>query len=303
MGPCKLCGVDSILRLSHILPAFAIRWLRESSGGGHIRVSSSPNVRIQDGLKLYWLCDSCEDLLGKTETAFSNKLFYPYTERIQSEFRYENWLLHFCVSLSWRVLEYHRVNTTLEGYSHEEIKQIDKARTVWKEFLQGKRPHPGVYRQHLIPFEEIRSFTFPVEDVSPWIHRYLLRAIDMDLLRGKTTNVVYSKLGRFIILGFIREDHPSRWQGAQVRAKKGTIEPRNYKLPIQFFRYINERANKITRAMLDISPRQQAKIDESLRENKERFIASDQFLAMQSDAQLFGIAAFDAGFPLGDQDG
>jgi len=240
--------------------------------------------------------------LGQAETAFSSKLFYPYTERQQSEFKYEMWLLHFCVSISWRVLEYHRTNTNLKGYSHEDIERIDKARTVWREFLLGKRPHPGVYRQHLIPFHEIHSMTFPAGEVSPWIHRYLMRAIDMDLLRGKTTNVVYSKLGRFIILGFIREDHPNRWQGSQVQAKKGTVEPRNYKLPIQFFRYINERANKITKSMLDMSPRQQAKIDKGLRENRERFIASDQFLAMQSDARLFGMAAFDASLPVEDQD-
>ncbi len=245
-NPCRLCGSESTLRQSHILPAFAIRWLRESSGGGHIRRGSSPNVRIQDGLKLYWLCNSCEERFGQSETAFSKKIFYPCTNRQQWRFNYEQWLLHFCVSLSWRVLEYYRTETTiLEQYTPEEVERIDRARTAWKEFLLGQRPHPGSYRQHLIPFEEIASFTFPSSEVSPAINRYLMRVVDMDLARGKTTMFAYSKLGRFIIIGFIREEHPNRWQGSQVRAKVGTIEPGNNSLPIQFLRYLNERADTI----------------------------------------------------------
>jgi hypothetical protein len=48
-GRCRLCGVESELQLSHVLPAFEIRWLRESSGSGHIRTAMSPNLRVQDG--------------------------------------------------------------------------------------------------------------------------------------------------------------------------------------------------------------------------------------------------------------
>lgn len=292
-GPCRLCGIQSTLRESHILPAFSIRWLRKSSGGGHIRQSSSPNVRIQDGVKLYWLCDSCENILCNSETEFANKLFHPYTNRQQYEFKYETWLLHFCVSISWRVLEYHRTNVNLQGYSPEDMDWIDRASLVWKEFLLGQRPHPGGYRQHLIPCEEIHSMTFPAGEVSPHINRYLMRAIDMALVRGEATNFVYSKLGRFIILGFIREDHPNRWQGSKVHAKRGILEPRSYSLPIQLFRFINGRANTIIQAISEISPRQREKIERSLRNNKDRFINSDQFLAIDSDARLFGMAAFD----------
>jgi hypothetical protein len=41
-GRCRLCYAESELQLSHILPAFAIRWLRDSSGTGHVRRSDSP---------------------------------------------------------------------------------------------------------------------------------------------------------------------------------------------------------------------------------------------------------------------
>lgn len=103
----------------------------------------------------------------------------------------------------------------------------------------------------------------------------------------------YSKLGRFIIIGFIREEHPNRWQGSQVRAKVGTIEPGNNSLPIQFLRYLNERADTIRQLASKISPSQLDKIDKAFRDNAERFVSSDQFQALENDVRLFGMAAFE----------
>ena len=54
-GTCRLCDTESELQLSHILPAFAIRWLRESSGTGHVRGTAAPNLRVQDGEKRHLL--------------------------------------------------------------------------------------------------------------------------------------------------------------------------------------------------------------------------------------------------------
>ena len=72
--------------------------------------------------------------------------------------------------------------------------------------------HPGPFRQHLLPFDAIESITFR-QDLSPNLNRYLMRTTDMDLCEGKTASFVYSKLGRFVILGFIRQDRPNQWQG------------------------------------------------------------------------------------------
>ena len=103
-GQCRLCDAESDLHLSHIVPAFAYRWLRESSGNGHLRSGSSPNQRVQDGPKRYWLCTICEGMLSRSETSFATKLFFPYTDDEATLFIYGEWLLQFCVSVSWRVL-------------------------------------------------------------------------------------------------------------------------------------------------------------------------------------------------------
>jgi len=291
-GQCRLCNAEADLQLSHILPAFAFRWLRESSGSGHIRLGVSPNQRVQDGPKRHWLCASCEGLLSRSETAFAERLFYPYIRGESSRFVYGEWLLHFCVSVSWRVLRFHKEETALKNYEPEAIARIAKAEEAWKTFLLGQRPHPGSFQQHLLPLDAIDVISGGSRDISPNINRYLMRAIDMDLCRGEKINFVYSKIGRFIILGFIREDRPERWHGAKVHIKTGRIEPRKYVMPRSFFEYLNAKARRLAELLAGISPRQRKKIDQTFRANIDRFVGSDELAAMQNDLRMFGDAAF-----------
>ncbi len=297
-GQCLLCAAESDLQLSHVLPAFVFRWMRESSGNGYIRNSSSLNKRVQDGLKRRWLCASCEAVLSESETRFASDLFYPYTEGKSSRIVYGDWMLRFCVSVSWRVLKLHREEAPLTGYDPEAIERIDKALNVWKDFLLRRRPHPATFQQHLLPLGPIESASEP-GNLATNINRYVMRTTDMDLVRSPKTNFVYSKLGRFIILGFIREDHLNRWQGTKINVKTGVVEPRNYELPNQFLKYINSRARHITEQQSQLSERQRKKIDKAFQSNKERLVNSDQFLAMQSDMKMFGEAAFKDSFSLG----
>ena len=119
---CRLCQTDSDLQLSHILPAFTYRWLRESSGNGHIRNTIEPNKRVQDGLKRYWLCASCEELFSRDETAFANQLFYPYLSESGKAFPYSSWLLRFCTSVSRRlpvILDPDQWTTWLSHHEHQ----------------------------------------------------------------------------------------------------------------------------------------------------------------------------------------
>jgi hypothetical protein len=297
-GQCRLCGVESDLQLSHVLPAFVFRWMRESSGNGHMRLGSSPNQRVQDGVKRHWLCTSCEGLLSCSETAFATKLFYPYTSDGSALIIYGEWLLRFCVSVSWRVLQFYKEETSLKGYEPNAVARIAEAEATWRAFLLGQRPHPGHFEQHLVPFDAIESISNRSENLSPNLNRYLMRAVDMDLCRSETTNVAYSKLGRFVILGFIREDHLSRWQGTKVHVKTGRIEPRQYTMPREFFKYLNSRARHVAALLSRVSRRQSEKIDQAFRANVDKFVGSDEFVAMQNDVRMFGDAAFTRDHPL-----
>lgn len=291
-GSCKLCDVKTDLQLSHVLPAFVFRWMRETSGNGHLRSGETPNRRVQDGFKRYWLCTACEILFSRTETAFANQLFHPYFRGEFSRFVYGDWLMHFCVSVSWRVLNFYRDATGLQQYEVEGIRRIDSAEKSWKAFLLGKAPHPGLFEQHLLPFDAIESISTARDDLSPNLNRYLMRTVDMDLCRGARNIYVYAKLGRLVLLGFVHEDHREQWQGTKVHVRHGIIEPRKYTLPRAFFEYLNDRARKTAELLARISERQSEKIDQSFHSNLTKYIGSDECEAMQNDLRMFGDAAF-----------
>ena len=212
-GNCRLCDADCDLQLSHILPAFVTRWKRETSGTGHIRSNTAPNRRVQDGEKRHWLCSPCESRLSKWETAFATRLFHPYSEGRRSHFRYGPWLLLFSVSVSWRVLRFYREETARAEYSADVLASMDRAEVAWREVLLGRKPHPGEFQQHLLPLGLIQD---GADGFPPNFNRYLMRAIEMHLCWRETTHLIYSKLGPFILIGFMREDHPNQWRGTKV---------------------------------------------------------------------------------------
>jgi len=288
---CRLCNTEATLQHSHILPAFVFRWMRESSGGGYLRNGMTPNRRVQDGLKRYWLCVGCEELFSRAETDFANKIFYPYPSDSSSRIIYGEWLLRFCVSISWRVLQFYKEGISLNNLGADVVSRIAEAEAAWKGFLLAQRQHPGPFRQHLLPFDAIESINFH-HDLSPNLNRYLMRTTDMDLCEGKTSSFVYSKLGRFVILGFIRQDRPNQWQGSRVQLRAGQIEPRTYTINRGLFDYLNARARFIAELQSGISPHQTQKSDEACRANVENYVGSDEFSAMLNDLRMFGVAAF-----------
>jgi hypothetical protein len=172
------------------------------------------------------------------------------------------------------------------------IARFKAAQATWKAFLLGQRPHPGAFQQHLLPLKEIAEISNPSDYLSPNLNRYFMRTIDMDLCNGRNTNYVYSKLGRFVIIGFVREDSPNFWKGTKVHVKDGRIEPRKYTVPDKFFKYMNTKARKILEGQDGISSRQLAKIEKSFRENMDNYRGSDDFIAMENDVRMFGKAAF-----------
>lgn len=286
---CLLCNRPSKLELSHIVPAFVFRWLRESSGNGHLRTNREPNLRVQDGPKEHWLCGSCEDNFGRSETAFANQIFYPYLRGPQARLAYGSWLLHFCTSVSWRTLRYHMSQKAADKFSDSHGSNIARAEETWRKYLLGQLPHPGEFRQHLLPMDQIEDTS---ADLSPNINRYLMRAVQIDLCGSDKTLFTFTKLGRFMVLGFVSEPNPNRWVGARVNANRGTVEPRTYKLPHAFLGYINDKANSMGEVTKELSARQREKIDSAFLSNIDRIAGSDFFTAMSADVEMFGKKAF-----------
>jgi len=288
-GKCLLCHREAELQLSHILPAFVFRWLRESSGGGFLRSGLAPNRRAQDGEKRYWLCLNCEQLFGRWEKTFADRLFYPYLKASGAHFGYAHWLMRFCVSVSWRALHFILDESPVEDWDAEAIGRARSAEKVWREYLIGARQRPGECRQHLLPLDRIGDST---NELVPFINRYIMRAVQADIIRGDQSILTFVKLGRFVILGFVYEPNPKRWRGTEVHPVQGVVRPRHYHLPAGLIEYFKENAQHGQDLLAGLSERQRKKIETSRRANMDAYAGSDAFMALHADVEMFGDDAF-----------
>ncbi|MEW6608536.1 MAG: hypothetical protein AB1414_14010 [bacterium] len=162
--------------------------------------------------------------------------------------------------------------------------------TEWKKFMMGCRLHPGHYEQHILPLDKIEQFDYP--NIPPNINRYILRTIDIDVVISERQSFVFSKLGRFIILGFIEMPQPRQWEGTKVHINRGVIWPRDYLLPAEFGDYLMDKAQRLVDIQASISDKQNEKIRDTYLENIDKIAESESFKAMDQDVLLFGNEAF-----------
>jgi hypothetical protein len=287
---CRLCLQQCKLENSHIVPNFVMRWLKETSGTGFLRSGQTPNRRSQDGYKLYWLCPACEDLFAEWEMEFATKVFHPLTSGKASKFQYQEWLLKFAVSLSWRCLLYMREVSGLTHFSEALRREAERALTKWSEFLLGRQPHPGKYEQHLWPFDMIVDHT--VQDMPPNINRYLLRSVEIDAVCSDRQAFVYVKLPSILLIGFIHITQPKEWEGTKVHVRQGLLGSSQYSFPKNVFEYMMGRARKAKEIQETISDNQKEKIKQSFTKNMDKLTESETFKAMHADVTLFGSESF-----------
>lgn len=283
-GICAFCNAEARLRDSHVLPAFVFRWLRGRSGTGHMRQTDNPNRRVQDGLKLPWLCSDCEARFSRYETAFATKVFHPWHAGTY-KLPYDNWLLKFCVSVSWRVLRYARGRNPDTTYTEDQEALMDDADARWRAFLLDEEPHPGAFEQHLLIFDMIEDTTVP--DLPSNINRFLTGAVTLDIVGSDRSLMTFAKMGRFTIFGIIQKGS-LRWEGTKVHVKHGLLKPGKVVVPAPILGLLRDKAMLAGNFMASMSPAQRAKVDQHVIDNIEAFAASDQFASIAADARMFG---------------
>lgn len=285
LGLCRLCNIEGKLIESHIIPKFIFKWQKKSSATGHIRLSINPNKRVQDGIKTPFLCKKCEGLFNEWETKFATMAFHPLVEGKRKKILYDNWLLKFSVSLSWRVLVYSLENLELSHLTENHTESIIMAKKIWEEFLLDKRPHPENHEQHLIYLGPISSYTSGPMPKN--INRYFLRATSFDILTHGDQCLTYAKFPYFFIIGFI-EVKKKQWIGSKIHLKHGIVGPAKYELPDLLWGYIKNEALKCQRHNDQLSEKQRKIINESYKTSMDRAVKSETIKAMTQDIILFG---------------
>lgn len=259
-----------------------------------MRESRSPNKRVQDGIKQYWLCADCEQQIGGYERQFSLNIFHPLAANGLHRIAYEEWLLKFCVSVSWRLL--------LLAHEQNGMAQIacaDNALETWRKFLRGELPHPATFEQHCIPFGTVDAVDR--RHLPANINRYLLRAIALDIAHTDDFTFTYAKMGPVAILGFTELRNPKEWPSSKVHVHHGEIGGNRYSFPNALWRYWEDKAQRYAAITEEMSEWQQSIANQStanaIETDKERLENSHWLKAMQQDVELFGDRAFNEGWP------
>jgi hypothetical protein len=254
---CRLCGAGEPRRNSHIAPKFVLRWLKRTSITGRVRSVANPNLIVQDLPRARLLCAECENRFSNWEGKFKKNLFDPHHSGIISKFRYDDWLLKFAVSLSWRVCEWQR--DSMKALTPHLLPTIYGATTQWLRFLLGEANNPGPYEHHIFFLDRATRICAPqVPALTDW---YLARFIDFTAAYTDAGNLyVYSKLARIILCAFIRPPFAEGWKGTKIE-QTGTISNSNQTLDdSRLLPFIFDRAAIATEARNRMSGRQLAAI-------------------------------------------
>jgi hypothetical protein len=288
LATCRLCGQESVLRESHIVPGFVIRWLKNSSATGFSRDNNAPNRRRQDGLKTLLLCDDCERRLNKWETEVANKIFHLFNKEHPHRLPYDSWLLKFAVSVSWRSLTYYMDISGGEiQYSRDALELIEDALRVWSDFILDRCGHPGKFEQHIMLLDTIESVS-STSGLPSNLNRFFVRGTHLNMaFSDELPAFIFTKMGRMFLFGFINVTKPRYWEGTKIHVKEGYVGG-NIRIPRQVFDYLIECARKHETEYREISPRQKKIISDTLRRNTGRASASETYQTLDCDVRLFG---------------
>lgn len=160
---CRLCRKSKKLAGSHIIPRMFFNEIKKASKTKGIREVSNPNKRLQDGLKVPFLCHECEELFSKYEKYFSDKYFQK-TLKSCDDLVYDSnhdELRYFILSVAWRVLKLQceEDKKMIESFTNEEKERLDNVLDEWRnillneDFLKMKN-----IQMHLIPTKNLEVF-------------------------------------------------------------------------------------------------------------------------------------------------
>ncbi|MEX1377688.1 MAG: hypothetical protein AB1Z23_09510 [Eubacteriales bacterium] len=148
IGTCALCKTKSIeLKQSHLIPKLV--WKRiKSNPKSSFRDLDNPNKQYQDGEKKYLLCESCESIFCKYEDLFAREFFLDFFQYgiLKKVLFKENWMIDYCLSVSWRILYddlYNHSSFTGQSIRHIFLEFENQLANYFNK--QGERPSSRNY--------------------------------------------------------------------------------------------------------------------------------------------------------------
>ncbi|MGK9490270.1 hypothetical protein [Bacillus pumilus] len=285
---CALCGEETNLELSHIVPKMVMRTLKKTAAG-NIRNSENPNIPAQDSEKHYMLCGNCEDLFSEKETYFANTLFHPYIKKEKMKFDYDSKLFYFLTSLSWRSLYLDLIDFTENHVvGIDALECLISCEKIMKDYLLNNRNNIETIEHHLFFFDEIREITGNTEmaELRPHVtfHRGITSytfCFEDDGTYGTITNMM-----GIVLITLYKKGSREKWEGTEVLNSIGSIEAKDQKIISVVG---NEFTNILKTAQVasnSIREKQMGKMIENLKNKADKIKVYPVFRDWQSDCKL-----------------
>jgi hypothetical protein len=286
-GKCQLCFQERELDLSHITPAFVTKYLKESSVTGHIRSSVDPNVRKQGGDPQPTFCRQCEDLMSAYETYFSKVVFYPLHNDDRKSFEYDSRLSGFATIQAYRTLIHYRSGNSVDNnrLSPSIRRRLDAAQEQMRNQILTRSFRDSDYTNHLIFCSLIESIGADVPPVPSRLNFYQYRSIDLTIVFTGSQIYIYSKSCRALLVTFVVPKNPKDMIGTRLFDSGVIGSPQKMGYP-GFGQLLFQRAEEISSAYENISPKQHAIILSDMDRNKHRLPNSPGHKAVEADSRL-----------------
>ena len=207
VGKCHLCGESKELPDSHVWPRFAYkRYASDLSKGGRFADLFTMTLHNKQ-YTCFWFCTDCERIIGATEDSTA-RLCVRIEDAPEADQPYDENLLRFTTSISWRTLKYcqDKQNSALES-KWEAAKR-------WKQYIRGTRGGVGPFTQHI----------YLINDNPHGFDKFLGGVVSPD------NSLVLSQIGPLLIVGHLEpnllsSDEKSIWRRSQILHTWGNITP------------------------------------------------------------------------------
>jgi hypothetical protein len=207
-GKCHLCGKSKDIEDSHVWPAFAYkRFVANLEKGGQFADLHKREL-TNDQYTRYWFCRGCEEILGRAED-YAARLLSRMERNPKKEHAYDERLLPFITSISWRSLKFH-----VPGEHPRAVEGQWKAARIWRRYLLGK---PGGIKSHT-------QHVFNIIDNPFGLDKMLGGALI------SKAGLVISQIGPLIMVGHLKPEtltpeERAVWDNSKVHASGGVIKP------------------------------------------------------------------------------
>lgn len=287
---CALCGSDSKLELSHIIPKMVVRKLKETSVG-NIRNVDNPNSTVQDSEKHYMLCGVCEDLFSDCEKYFSDVMFQPYIKDEKTQYDYDDRLFYFLTSLSWRSLYWDLIDFVKNNVvGIDALECLVASERIMKAYLQKRRTDIGGIEHHIFFFDQIEMVAGQSknmeEDLRPHATFHRSEFSYTVCFENERTYATLTNMMGLMVITLYSKGENELWENTQIYNGRGLIKAKNQRIKSVVCNEFEDIMGRAKMAADRMSDKQKQKVVERLNKAGNSLCSSAAYKDWIDDADI-----------------